>query len=177
MNFIFILYFLFIGFLPNFLLHTDNYIPADPLVTPTHIVPEWYFLIFYAMLRSIPSKAGGIIVLLFSILLLFALPYMKNSLKYTQEDFFSWGKRKFIFFKSLNKRVKKAIFMEFDKFFFWVFFITCCLLGYIGSQPIEYPYLTFGRELTALYFVYFFSVFFLNKNFLLFIKLYKDSKF
>jgi len=70
----FLFFFIFIGFLPNYLSHSDNYIQADSLVTPAHIVPEWYFSLFYAMLRSIPSKLGGIIVLLLSIVILFIFP-------------------------------------------------------------------------------------------------------
>jgi len=74
--FIFIVFFylIFIGIMPNYLSHSDNYIPADPLVTPAHIVPEWYFSLFYAMLRSVPSKLGGVVVLFFSILILFIFP-------------------------------------------------------------------------------------------------------
>jgi ubiquinol-cytochrome c reductase cytochrome b subunit len=63
-----------VGFIPNYLSHSDNYIQADPLITPTHIIPEWYFLVFYAMLRSIPSKLGGVIILVLSIVILFIFP-------------------------------------------------------------------------------------------------------
>jgi ubiquinol-cytochrome c reductase cytochrome b subunit len=73
---LFLLFFFVVGFLPNMLLHPDNYIQADPLLTPPHIVPEWYFLIFYAMLRSIPSKIGGVVILFFSIFILLLLPFL-----------------------------------------------------------------------------------------------------
>lgn len=71
---VFFVFLAFVGFAPNYLSHPDNYIPADALTTPAHIVPEWYFLVFYAMLRSIPSKLGGVIVLFSSILILFLFP-------------------------------------------------------------------------------------------------------
>jgi len=74
----FCLYVLFFGFNPNYLGHPDNYIMADPLVTPSHIVPEWYFLLFYAMLRSIPSKIGGILVLISSLIILLLFHFLLN---------------------------------------------------------------------------------------------------
>lgn len=70
----FLFFFLFLFFAPNVMGHSDNYIPANPLVTPTHIVPEWYFLPFYAILRSVPNKLFGVMGLLLSILILFVLP-------------------------------------------------------------------------------------------------------
>lgn len=169
-NVIFLGYFFFIGFSPNFLLHVDNYIPADPLVTPPHIVPEWYFLIFYAILRSIPSKVGGIVVLLLSILILFSLPYLKNTYIQTQEMIYSWTTKKFLHNSNLNILVKRLFRINYEIFFFWFFFVVCVLLGYIGSQPIEAPYLVCGRLLTVAYFIYFFSVFFLNRNHHFFLK-------
>jgi ubiquinol-cytochrome c reductase cytochrome b subunit len=147
------------------LLHVDNYVQADPLVTPPHIVPEWYFLIFYAMLRSIPSKVGGILVLLCSILILFALPYMRKETIFTQEYYFNWSNRKFLLEKGVHEYVKVFLNFDFDKFLFWFFVVTCFLLGYIGSQPIEYPYLLSGRVLTVFYFLYFIGVFLANRNF------------
>src|SRR5690606_9497 len=88
-NYIMLVYLSFVGFAPNYLLHVDNYVEADPLVTPAHIVPEWYFLIFYAMLRSVPSKVGGILVLFLSILVLFSLPYLKRTMVFSQEEHFN----------------------------------------------------------------------------------------
>lgn len=165
MSIIFFIYFFFVGFSPNFLLHVDNYIPADPLVTPPHIVPEWYFLVFYAILRSIPSKIGGILLLLFSILILFSLPYYKQNFAHKVENFFSWANKKFILQSSTNTVIKYIINYDYEILAFWFFFVICCLLGFTGSQPIESPYLLCGRLLTLLYFVYFFFLFFYNKNY------------
>lgn len=163
-NYIVLVYLILIGFAPNYLLHVDNYVEADPLVTPPHIVPEWYFLIFYAMLRSIPSKVGGILVLLLSILLLFTLPYLRRNMTFTQETNFNWSTRKFLFLKGLNDYYVEALVLDLQRLAFWFFFVDCWLLGFIGSQPIEYPYLTSGRVFTVVYFVYFAILFFLNKN-------------
>lgn len=165
MNYILLIYFIVVGFFPNALLHVDNYVQADPLVTPPHIVPEWYFLIFYAMLRSIPSKVGGILILLCSILILFALPYMRKEFVFTQEYYFNWSNRKFLLEKGVDENVKIFFNIDFDKFLFWFFVVTCFLLGYIGSQPIEYPYLISGRVLTCFYFLYFVGIFFVNRNY------------
>ena len=162
-NFVFIFYFFFLGFFPNFLFHVDNYVPADSLVTPPHIVPEWYFLIFYAILRSIPSKVGGILTLLFSILILFSLPYLKKNYIHTQELYYSWISKKFYYNKKLNFYLKSLLNLDYELVFFWFFFIVCLLLGYIGSQPIEAPYLICGRILTVFYFLYFFAIFFIHK--------------
>jgi quinol-cytochrome oxidoreductase complex cytochrome b subunit len=162
---IFLIFFYFIGFIPNYLLHVDNYVPADPLVTPPHIVPEWYFLIFYAILRSIPSKVGGILILLLSILILFFLPYFKNNYLHAQESLFYWTSRKFILKKRIKKILKYFYNLNYEIILFWIFFVTCVLLGYIGSQPIEIPYLLCGRLLTIVYFLYFFFLFLLNKNY------------
>lgn len=165
MNFILLIYFFFVGFFPNFLLHVDNYIPADPLVTPAHIVPEWYFLIFYALLRSIPSKIGGILVLFLSILILFSLPYIKYFFIHAQELHFNWSNRKFFLKKNLISIIKCLLNYNFEIFLFWFFFVTCCLLAFIGSQPIEAPYLMCGRIFSLQYFLYFFFLFFFSKNF------------
>lgn len=171
-NFILLFYFFFVGFAPNFLLHVDNYIPANPLVTPSHIVPEWYFPIFYAVLRSIPSKAGGIVLLLFSIAILFSLPYLKAFFLHSQEIYFNWTNKKFLLYNKINLYLKKIINTDYEILFFWFFFVVCFLLGFIGSQPIESPYLLMGRLFTLSYFVYFFFVFFFNKNYELFKKKY-----
>jgi ubiquinol-cytochrome c reductase cytochrome b subunit len=163
-NYIMLAYLTFIGFAPNYLLHVDNYIEADPLITPSHIVPEWYFLIFYAMLRSVPSKVGGILVLLLSILVLFTLPYLKRNTVFSQEVHFNWSNRKFLFLGGLHWIWVEFLTMDWQKFFCWCFIVNCALLGFIGSQPIEYPYLGSGRVFTLLYFVYFIILYFLNKN-------------
>lgn len=164
MVFIFIVYLLFVGFAPNYLLHVDNYVQADPLVTPPHIVPEWYFLIFYAILRSIPSKVGGILTLLFSISILFILPYIKNLYIKSQDFHFDWFNKKFLFHNTINGFFKKYIIIDLEIISFWFFFVTCFLLGFIGSQPIEAPYLFIGRMLTIFYFIYFVLIYVLNKK-------------
>jgi ubiquinol-cytochrome c reductase cytochrome b subunit len=119
-------------YLPDSVIHSDNFIPANPLVTPTHIVPEWYFLPFYAILRSIPNKLGGVFMLFLALLVLFILPFIVNN-------------------------IYKATFFEIWKNkFFWFFLIVCLLLGWIGQKPIEDPYLIVGQLLTFLYFFFFF---------------------
>ena len=125
---LFLLYFYFLFFASNYLGHSINYVEANPLVTPEHIVPEWYYLFIYGMLRSIPDKLGGVIILAFSILILILLPLISRSVIRS------------IRFKNL-------------KIIFWMFLFNCILLSWIGSQPIEYPYLLLGQINTALYFV------------------------
>jgi len=121
----------FIYFAPNYLGHPDNYILANPLVTPTHIVPEWYFLPFYAILRSIPDKLMGVIALLSSIIVLLLLPlYLKVT-------------------------IRSLLFRTFSKLMFWVFAVDCLILGWIGGKPIESPYYEIGQFATVFYFLYF----------------------
>lgn len=135
---IFIIIFLFfVFFYPNYLGHTDNYIQANPLVTPLHIVPEWYFLPFYAILRSIPNKAYGVIFLIMAIVSLLVLPFITTSL-------FRLSFLKIIF--------------EYKIILFWNFLMVCFILGWIGSKPIEYPFLEIGQTFTFLYFFYFFLI-------------------
>lgn len=122
----------FLFFSPFTLGHPDNFIPANPMVTPTHIVPEWYFLPFYAILRSIPDKLTGVIALFFAILSLFALP--------------------FIHYPDLRSHKWRPL----SKITFWAFVFTCFVLGWIGSQPIETPYLLIGQIATFAYFAYFY---------------------
>jgi ubiquinol-cytochrome c reductase cytochrome b subunit len=129
-----LLYFYFVFFSPNSLGHPDNYIPANPLVTPPHIVPEWYFLPFYAILRSIPDKLGGVIAMFGAILILFALPWLDNS------------------------KVKSARYRPLFKIFTFVFAVSFVILGYIGGQPPEEPYLTVGRICTFWYFFHFLGI-------------------
>ncbi len=126
------IYLFFVFFYPNVLGHSDNYIKANPLITPTHIVPEWYFLPFYAILRSIPDKLGGVLLLLFSIISIFLLPVLfKTNLT------------------SLANR-------PFSRYAFFVFLVTCLLLGWIGSQAAEYPFTYVGMAATFIYFAYFY---------------------
>ena len=126
----FIVFFIIIFFMPNILGHTDNYIYANPLVTPIHIVPEWYFLPFYAILRSIPDKLFGVIIMLSSILIFLFLPfYIKPKLS------------------SMN-------FRPISRIFFFFFILNCILLGWIGSCPANFPYVEFGQVFTSFYFIY-----------------------
>lgn len=130
--FIFLIFFaFFIYFSPNVLGHSDNYIPANPLVTPPHIVPEWYFLPFYAILRSIPSKLGGVIAMIGAILILLLLPILHTS------------------------QIRSSSFRPFQKKLFWFFVADVLLLGWIGGQPVEDPYVFVGQIATIFYFSYF----------------------
>ena len=117
-------------FNPNILNHPDNYIRADAIVTPTHIVPEWYFLPFYAILRSIPDKFGGVLCMFAAILILLALPLFP---KY---------------------RIKSSKFDIIAQFWFWMFVCDVILLGWLGAQLVEYPYVLVGQLATAFYFGY-----------------------
>ena len=121
----------FMFFAPNYLGHPLNYVPANPLVTPPHIVPEWYYLPFYAILRAIPDKLGGVVAMFGSILILFVLPWLDTS------------------------RVRSGTYRPIFKQFFWVFAIVCIGLGYLGSKPPEGAYVIWSRILTAYYFAYF----------------------
>nr|QVT11068.1 cytochrome b [Psilogramma menephron] len=116
---------------PYLLGDPDNFIPANPLVTPIHIQPEWYFLFAYAILRSIPNKLGGVIALVMSILILIILPL------------------------TFNKKIQGLQFYPINQMLFWMFFILIILLTWIGARPVEIPYIITGQLLTILYFSYF----------------------
>ena len=126
-----IVYAWFVFYIPNYLGHPDNYIPANPGVTPTHIVPEWYYLPFYAILRSIPNKLIGVLALFSSILILAFLPWLDTS------------------------RVKSATYRPMYKQFFWIFIAVCIGLGWLGSKPPEGIYVWIARVFTAWYFIHF----------------------
>jgi len=136
--------FIFMGilvfFMPNLLGHPDNYILGNALVTPTHIVPEWYFLPLYAILRSIPSKLMGLVVLVFAILTLVLLPWIVGSVLL----------------------VRSIYFKPFLKYVMVIVVINCLLLGWVGGKPVEAPYYTIGQIVTFMYFVLFYSLFFIN---------------
>ncbi len=121
----------FVFYLPNYLGHADNYIPANPAVTPTHIVPEWYYLPFYAILRAIPNKLLGVIALFASIFILAFLPWLDSS------------------------KVRSARYRPLFRQFFWIFFAVCILLGWLGAKPAEGGYVIAARILTAYYFAHF----------------------
>ena len=121
-------------YVPNYLSHPDNYIAANPLVTPAHIVPEWYFLPFYAILRAIPDKLFGVIALFASIAILVFAPWLDTS------------------------RVRSATFRPIYRQFFWIFVATGIGLGYLGAQPPEGGYVIAARILTFYYFAHFLIV-------------------
>lgn len=123
----------FLVFGPNVLNHPDNYNPADPMQTPPHIVPEWYFLPFYAVLRAIPNKAAGVIAMALSILFFFFLP--------------AFGNKQIFGIKDTNK------FQMYEKILFWGFTLNALILGYLGGMPIEWPYNLLSLLCFILYFV------------------------
>ena len=127
--FIFISYLVF--FIPNALGDPENFIKANPLVTPVHIMPEWYFLFAYAILRAIPDKLGGVLGLVFSIMILFITPFVHTS----------W-------LKSLN-------FRPLGKLMYWLFISNFILLTWIGSKPVEEPFIVLGQLSSVFYFSYF----------------------
>jgi len=113
----------------------ENFIPANPLVTPVHIQPEWYFLFAYAILRSIPNKLGGVIALAGSVLILLVLPFLPT-----------------VKFQGL-------ILYPLNKIYFWTIVNIVLLLTWIGARPVEEPFILIGQVLTVLYFSYFFILF------------------
>ncbi len=121
----------FVFYMPNYLGHADNYVPANPAVTPSHIVPEWYFLPFYAILRAIPNALFGVIAMFASIAVLAFLPWLDTS------------------------KVRSAAYRPAFKVFFWVFAATCLGLGYLGAMPAEGGYVIAARILTIYYFAHF----------------------
>jgi ubiquinol-cytochrome c reductase cytochrome b subunit len=120
-----------LAFNPNLLGHPDNYIPANPLVTPAHIVPEWYFLPFYAILRSVPDKLFGVIALVSAILILLLIPFINKC------------------------ELRSNTFRPISKLFFWIFLLNSFILGWIGSKPAEPPFVQIGQMATITYFLYF----------------------
>jgi len=121
-------------FAPNFLNHPDNFIPANPAVTPAHIVPEWYFLPFYAILRSVPNKLGGVILMFSAIAVLFVLPWLDTS------------------------PVRSTRFRPMYKPFLALFVIAFFALGYVGGLPPDGPNVVIGQVATAYYFMHFLVV-------------------
>jgi ubiquinol-cytochrome c reductase cytochrome b subunit len=119
--------FFFVIYYPGTLGHPDNYIPANPMVTPAHIVPEWYFLPFYAILRSIPDKLGGVVAMGGSIALLLLLPFVTNS------------------------TIRNGFFRYIYKYAFWFLAGDFVLLGWLGQKPVEDPYINLGLVATIFY--------------------------
>ncbi|WP_119308327.1 cytochrome b [Cohaesibacter haloalkalitolerans] len=129
---VFLVFFAWMMFMvPNFMGHPDNYVPADPLVTPPHIVPEWYFLPFYAILRAIPDKLGGVLAMFGAIAVLFVLPWLDTS------------------------KVRSMNYRPLGRQFFWIFVVVCIGLGYLGGKPAEGGYILWARIFTVYYFAYF----------------------
>ena len=116
----------FIFYMPNYLGDADNYIPANPGVTPAHIVPEWYYLPFYAILRSIPNKLAGVVAMFGAIIILAFLPWLDSA------------------------KTRSSKYRPLAKQFFWIFVVVCIGLGYLGAQPPEGIYVIVGRILTFL---------------------------
>ncbi len=124
----------FVFYAPNYLGHSDNYIPANPLQTPAHIVPEWYFLPFYAILRAIPSKLGGVMAMFGALVVLYFIPWLDTS------------------------RVRSTRYRPIYWYFFWMLVFTCLALGYLGSKQPEGVYLWASRFFTFYYFAHFLIV-------------------
>nr|QNM38778.1 cytochrome b [Macaca fascicularis] len=114
---------------PNLLNDPDNYIPADPLNTPPHIKPEWYFLFAYTILRSIPNKLGGVLALFLSILILTAIPMLHKS------------------------KQQSMMFRPLSQFLFWLLITILLTLTWIGSQPMTQPLITIGQVASMMYFI------------------------
>lgn len=128
----FLLFFgIFVFYFPNILGHPDNYIPADPMQTPAHIVPEWYFLPFYAVLRSIPDKLGGVAAMIGAILILLVIPFTNTS------------------------EIRSTTFRPIFKIFYWLFIADFLILGWIGQKPVKDVYILVGQLATFYYFIFF----------------------
>jgi ubiquinol-cytochrome c reductase cytochrome b subunit len=120
----------FVFFYPNAMGHPDNYIPANPMVTPPHIVPEWYFLPFYAILRSIPDKLGGVIAMGGALVILLFLPFIHQS------------------------EIRSATFRPLYRKGFWFFAVNFVILGWIGQNVVETPFIEIGQVSTFIYFFF-----------------------
>jgi ubiquinol-cytochrome c reductase cytochrome b subunit len=118
-------------YVPNIMGHSDNYIMANPIQTPASIVPEWYLLPFYAILRSIPNKLIGVLAMFISLLILLAIPILDQS------------------------RIRGSQFRPVQRCLFWILTADFILLMYLGSQHVEQPFILIGQIATALYFLWF----------------------
>nr|ARO70462.1 cytochrome b [Sauromalus ater] len=121
-------------FSPNLLGDPENFTPANPLVTPPHIKPEWYFLFAYAILRSIPNKLGGVLALLFSILILMIIPLLHLS------------------------KQRSNTFRPFSQILFWLLISNVLILTWIGGQPVEHPFIIIGQLASIIYFMLFLTI-------------------
>ncbi len=129
-----ILFSFFLFLMPNALGHPDNYMPANPMITPTHIVPEWYFLWVYAILRSIPNKLGGVAAIALVFIALLSLPFINSA------------------------QTRSSTFRPVYKKMFWFLVADCIILVWIGQQSVEEPYVVIG-QIASVYFFIFFLVF------------------
>jgi ubiquinol-cytochrome c reductase cytochrome b subunit len=127
----FIVFAFLVFFTPNYLGHPDNYVPANPLVTPAHIVPEWYFLPFYAILRAVPDKLGGVVLMVSAIAILFVLPWLDTS------------------------PVRSMRFRPVARIALLLWTINFFVLTWVGGKPAEQPYVLIAQLCTAYYFAYF----------------------
>ena len=121
----------FVFYFPNVLGHPDNYIPADPMQTPAHIVPEWYFLPFYAILRSIPDKLGGVAAMIGALLILLLIPFTNTS------------------------EIRSTTFRPIFKIFYWLLVADFLILGWIGQKPVKDIFVIVGQVATIFYFLFF----------------------
>lgn len=126
-----ILFSIAVFFYPNVLGHPDNYIPANPLVTPSHIVPEWYFLVFYAILRCIPDKLFGFLALILALISLSLLPVFSSAYL-----------------------IRSFQFRPVSQLFFWFFISSVIFLAWLGGQPIQYPYYSLSQVFSFFYFLF-----------------------
>jgi len=130
--FVFLFFFcIFVFYFPNALGHPDNYIQADCLHTPAHIVPEWYFLPFYAILRSIPDKLGGVTAMGGSLIVLFLIPFINTS------------------------EIRSTTFRPLFKIFYWLIVADFLILGWVGQKPVKDTYIFIGQIATIFYFLFF----------------------
>jgi len=126
-----VLFGFFVFYFPNTLGHPDNYIPADPMQTPAHIVPEWYFLPFYAILRSIPDKLAGVVAMGGALLILLLIPFTNTS------------------------EIRSTTFRPIFKIFYWLLVVDFLILGWIGQKPVKDIYILVGQVATVYYFLFF----------------------
>ena len=131
---LFLVFFTFVFYYPNTLGHPDNYIEANPMKTPLHIVPEWYFLPFYAILRSIPNKIGGVIGMFGSLIILLTIPFTNSS------------------------EIRSTAFRPIFKISYWLLVVAFFLLGWVGQMPVEYPYTEIGVISMIYYFFFFLGI-------------------
>lgn len=133
------IFFIFVFYYPNTLGHPDNYIEANPMKTPLHIVPEWYFLPFYAILRSIPNKIGGVIAMFASLIVMLTIPFSNSS------------------------EIRSTAFRPIFKVCYWLLVVAFLLLGWVGQMPVEYPYTEIGVVSMIYYFFFLIIIPFLGK--------------